>query len=122
MDTLRLTPDHPLYPKLTTLPTNGATLPLAAAQAPFADRVQLALIPFFASYLGPVASERVKSEIAERGRPNDLVSALALGFALITQIPDPATRDEAREGLDALLRSLKVSSVIPPPISSRATR
>jgi hypothetical protein len=122
MDTLRLTPDHPLYPKIPSLPTNGATLPLSAAQAPFADRVQVALIQFFASYFGPVANERVKAEIAERGPPSDLVSALALGFALVMQIRDPAARDEAREGLDALLRSLKVSSVIPPPISSRAAR
>lgn len=100
--------------------TGEASRTRLASYLPFGERVVAALVPFLAGFVGPVAMSWVEEEVDERGEPADLISALALGHALVTRIPDPQLRDSARHALDALLRGLKTSSLVPPPVRARS--
>lgn len=81
----------------------------------FGRRVRDALIPFLEGYLGADARTLVEAEIEESGEPSSLVAALGLGHALLVRIEDETRRAEAHEALDALLRELKATSIVPPP-------
>ena len=91
--------------------------------ASFGERIRAALVPFMESYVGAEARQWVTTEIAEHGEPGDMVSALALGHALLSRMPEGPTREVARRELDALLRGIKIASLVPPPVSTgRAPR
>ena len=91
--------------------------------ASFGERIRAAFVPFIESYAGAEARKWVTAEIAEHGEPGDMVSALALGHALLSRIPEGPTREVARRELDALLRGIKITSLVPPPVSAgRAPR
>ena len=102
------------------VPNEPATLPRQriANYATFGTRVQAALLPVLGSFVGEDAFTWRQEEVAERGEPENLVAALALGHGLVTRIVDLRTREQARHALDRVLHEVKANSLIPPPVSS----
>lgn len=84
----------------------------------FGERVLGALSPFIESYAGPAGASWIEEELRESGEPRDLVSALAFGHALVTRITDAQCRESATRDLDKVLRNLKETSLVPPPIKA----
>src|SRR5688572_23956486 len=92
----------------------GSTQPLDGARIAFSQRVQITYARFLEGLVGALAGRWVSEEVRERGEPNDLVSALALGHALIVRITDPNVREHARKGIEASLSTIKRTSEVPP--------
>lgn len=84
----------------------------------FGERVLGSFGPLIESYAGPAGAAWIDEELRERGEPTDLVSALAFGHALVTRIADAQCRDSATRELETTLRTIKETSLVPPPIKS----
>ena len=95
----------------------GSTQPLDGVQIAFSQRVQITFARFLESMVGSLAGRWVSEEVRERGEPHDLVSALALGHALVMRITDPNVRENARIGIEAALGGIKRTSAVPPPMT-----
>ncbi len=94
----------------------GQTQPLEGVHIAFSQRVQITFARFLEGLVGSLAGRWVSEEVRERGEPHDLVSALALGHALVMRITDPNVREHARAGIEAALSGIKRTSAIPPAI------
>jgi hypothetical protein len=92
----------------------GHTRPLEGVHIAFSQRVQITFARFLEGLVGSLAGLWVSEEVRERGEPHDLVSALALGHALVMRITDPNVREHARVGVEAALSGIKRTSEIPP--------